>query len=182
NRIQELDEQVKADFAEVLNQYKRRADLVPQLIKVVQAAADFEKDTLAEITKARSSVGGLQATPELINNKEAFEKFQTLQNNLGGALQRLMVVSERYPELKATEGFRDLQVQLEGTENRIAVARRRFIKSVQGYNTYIRKFPAVIWAKIFDYEVKPSFTMDNADSIQKMDSDISKPPEMDFKK
>jgi LemA protein len=182
NRIQELDEQVKADFAELLSQYKRRSDLIPQLVKVVQASANFEKETLTAIVQARSSIGALQATPDLINNKEAFEKFQTLQNSLGGALQRLLVISEKYPELQSTAAFRDLQSQLEGTENRITVARRRFIKSVQEYNTYIRKFPAVIWAKVFDYELKPSFTIDNPESIQKLDSTISNPPDIEFPK
>jgi LemA protein len=182
NTIQELDEQVNADTAEVLNQYKRRADLIPQLVKVVEGYADFERDVLTEVTKARSSVGSLQLTPEMLKDPENLQKFQAAQSSLGGALQRLLVVSEKYPDLKANEGFRDLQSQLEGTENRIAVARGRYIKSIQAYNTYIRKFPGVVWARIFDYQVKVSLTTDNPDSIQKVDSDAISPPNIDFKK
>jgi LemA protein len=144
NRIQELDEEVNANMAEILNQYKRRADLIPGLVKIVEGYASHEKEVLVEITKARSSVGGLQATPELVNNPEAFKNFQNAQNSLGSALQRLLVVTERYPDLKANEGFRDLQAQLEGTENRIAVARGRYIKAVQEYNVTIRQFPTVL--------------------------------------
>lgn len=182
NTIQELDEQVNADLAEVLNQYKRRADLVPQLVKVVEGYADFEKEVLIEVTKARGNVGSIQMTPEMLNNPENFKKFQEAQNTLGGALQRLLVVTERYPDLKANENFRDLQAQLEGTENRIAVARGRYIKSVQAYNTYIRKFPGLIWAKIFGYQTKVSFTTDSPESFQKMDPNINAPPQIDFKK
>lgn len=182
NTIQELDEQVNADLAEVLNQYKRRADLVPQLVKVVEGYADFEKEVLTEVTKARGNVGSIQMTPELLNNPENFKKFQEAQSTLGNALQRLLVVSERYPNLKANENFRDLQAQLEGTENRIAVARGRYIKSVQAYNTYIRKFPGLIWAKLFGYETKVSFTTDSPENFQKMDPNISAPPQIDFKK
>jgi LemA protein len=182
NTIQELDEQVNADMAELLNQYKRRADLIPQLVKVVESYADFEKEVLTEVTRARSSVGSLQLTPEMLKNPENFEKFQSAQSTLGGALQRLLVVAEKYPNLKANENFRDLQAQLEGTENRIAVARGRYIKSVQAYNTYIRKFPGLVWAKIFGYETKVSFTTENPDSIQKIDSNVSNPPDINFKK
>jgi LemA protein len=180
NRIQELDEEVNAQMAEILNQYKRRADLIPGLVKVVEGYASHEKEVLVEITKARSSVGGLQATPELLNNPEAFKNFQNAQNSLGSALQRLLVVTERYPELKANEGFRDLQAQLEGTENRIAVARGRYIKAVQEYNSTIRKFPTVLTAKAFGYETKTSFSTENEADIKNLPSTIAKPPEVDF--
>ncbi|MBP7284877.1 MAG: LemA family protein [Leptospiraceae bacterium] len=182
NRIQELDEEVNAQMAEILNQYKRRADLIPGLVKIVEGYASHEKEVLVEIAKARSGVGGLQATPELLNNPEAFKNFQNAQNSLGSALQRLLVVTERYPELKANEGFRDLQAQLEGTENRIAVARGRYIKSVQEYNVTIRQFPTVITAKMFGYGTKSSFTTENESDIKNLPSDIVKPPEMDFGK
>lgn len=182
NRIQELDEEVNAQMAEILNQYKRRADLIPGLVKIVEGYASHEKEVLVEIAKARSGVGGLQATPELLNNPEAFKNFQNAQNSLGSALQRLLVVTERYPELKANEGFRDLQAQLEGTENRIAVARGRYIKSVQEYNVTIRQFPTVITAKMFGYGTKSSFTTENESDIKNLPSDIIKPPEMDFGK
>jgi LemA protein len=182
NRIQELDEEVNANMAEILNQYKRRADLIPGLVKIVEGYASHEKEVLVEITKARSSVGGLQATPELVNNPEAFKNFQNAQNSLGSALQRLLVVTERYPDLKANEGFRDLQAQLEGTENRIAVARGRYIKAVQEYNVTIRQFPTVLTAKMFGYSTKTSFTTENEADIKNLPSDISKPPEMDFGK
>ena len=182
NRIQELDEEVNAQMAEILNQYKRRADLIPGLVKIVEGYASHEKEVLVEIAKARSGVGGLQATPELLNNPQAFKNFQNAQNSLGSALQRLLVVTERYPELKANEGFRDLQAQLEGTENRIAVARGRYIKSVQEYNVTIRQFPTVITAKMFGYGTKSSFTTENESDIKNLPSDIVKPPEMDFGK
>ena len=182
NRIQELDEEVNAQMAEILNQYKRRADLIPGLVKIVEGYASHEKEVLVEIAKARSGDGGLQATPELLNNPEAFKNFQNAQNSLGSALQRLLVVTERYPELKANEGFRDLQAQLEGTENRIAVARGRYIKSVQEYNVTIRQFPTVITAKMFGYGTKSSFTTENESDIKNLPSDIVKPPEMDFGK
>ena len=182
NRIQELDEDVNAQMAEILNQYKRRADLIPSLVKIVEAYASHEKEVLVEIAKARSSVGGLQATPELLNNPDAFKNFQTAQNSLGSALQKLLVVTERYPELKANEGFRDLQAQLEGTENRIAVARGRYIKSVQEYNSTIRKFPTVLTAKMFGYATKTSFSTENESDIKNLPSNITKPPEMDFGK
>ena len=182
NRIQELDEEVNANMGEILNQYKRRADLIPGLVKIVEGYASHEKEVLVEITKARSSVGGLQATPELVNNPEAFKNFQNAQNSLGSALQRLLVVTERYPDLKANEGFRDLQAQLEGTENRIAVARGRYIKAVQEYNVTIRQFPTVLTAKMFGYGTKTSFTTENEADIKNLPSDISKPPVMYFGK
>jgi len=180
NRIQELDEEVNANMAEILNQYKRRADLIPGLVKIVEGYASHEKEVLVEITKARSSVGGLQATPEALKDPEAFKNFQDAQNSLGSALQRLLVVTERYPDLKANEGFRDLQAQLEGTENRIAVARGRYIKAVQEYNTTIRKFPTVLTAKAFGYEPKSSFTVENEGDIKNLPSNITTPPPMDF--
>jgi LemA protein len=182
NQIQVLDEKVKSNMAEILNQYKRRADLIPNLIKVVEAYASHEKDVFVEISKARSSVGGLQATPELLSNPENFKNFQSAQNSLGSALQRLLVVSEKYPELKANEGFRDLQAQLEGTENRITIARRNYIKSVEEYNIFIRKFPENITSKIFGFDLKSSFTTENESDIKNLPSNISKPPEVEFGK
>jgi LemA protein len=175
NEIQRKDEAVKAAWAEVLNQYKRRADLIPQLVKVVEGFAIQEREVLIQVTEARSKVGTIQATPELINNPEAFEKFQRAQGELSSALQRLMVVVERYPELKSDKNFRDLQAQTEGTENRIAVARRRYIEAVQDYNVTIRIFPNVITARIFGYTEKPQFQVENPEQLEK-------PPEIDFKK
>jgi len=173
NEIQRKDEAVKASWAEVLNQYKRRADLIPQLVKVVEGFAIQEREVLIQVTEARSKVGTIQATPELINNPEAFQKFQQAQGELSNALQRLMVVVERYPELKSDQNFRDLQAQIEGTENRIAVARRRYIEAVQDYNTTIRIFPNVITAKIFGYTEKPQFQVENLEQLEK-------PPEINF--
>ncbi|MCX7810028.1 MAG: LemA family protein [Leptospiraceae bacterium] len=175
NEIQRKDEAVKAAWAEVLNQYKRRADLIPQLVKVVEGFAIQEREVLIQVTEARSKVGTIQATPELINNPEAFQKFQRAQGELSNALQRLMVVVERYPELKSDKNFRDLQAQIEGTENRIAVARRRYIEAVQDYNVTIRIFPNVITARIFGYTEKPQFQVENPEQLEK-------PPEIDFKK
>jgi len=175
NEIQRKDEAVKASWAEVLNQYKRRADLIPQLVKVVEGFAIQEREVLIQVTEARSKVGTIQATPELINNPEAFQKFQRAQGELSNALQRLMVVVERYPELKSDKNFRDLQAQIEGTENRIAVARRRYIEAVQDYNVTIRIFPNVITARIFGYTEKPQFQVENPEQLEK-------PPEIDFKK
>ena len=175
NEIQRKDEAVKAAWAEVLNQYKRRVDLIPQLVKVVEGFAIQEREVLIQVTEARSKVGTIQATPELINNPEAFQKFQRAQGELSNALQRLMVVVERYPELKSDKNFRDLQAQIEGTENRIAVARRRYIEAVQDYNVTIRIFPNVITARIFGYTEKPQFQVENPEQLEK-------PPEIDFKK
>ncbi|MBE7412009.1 MAG: LemA family protein [Leptospiraceae bacterium] len=180
NRIQELDEDANAGMAEILNQYKRRTDLIPSLMKVVEAYAKHEKSVLVEVTKARGNVGSIQATPETLNDPALFSKFQNAQNSLGSALQRLLVVVEKYPDLKANDNFRDLQSQLEGTENRIAVARTRFIKSVQAYNTFIRKFPYLITAKIFGYKTKPSFKVENEKEITDLPDSISKPPEIKF--
>lgn len=173
NAFQALDEQVKSDWAEVLNQYQRRADLIPNLVNTVQGYASQEKEVLTKITEARSKVGSIQATPELINNPEAFQKFLSAQNELKGSLSRLMVVAENYPQLKSDASFRDLQAQLEGTENRITVARNRYIKSVQSYNTSVRSFPNNLTAMLFGYKPKPSFTVEN-------EAEIAKPPTVNF--
>lgn len=173
NTFQALDEQVKSDWAEVLNQYQRRADLIPNLVNTVQGYASQEKEVLTKITEARSKVGSIQATPELINNPEAFQKFLSAQNELKGSLSRLMVVAENYPQLKSDASFRDLQAQLEGTENRITVARNRYIKSVQSYNTAVRSFPKNLTAMLFGYKPKPSFTVEN-------EAEIAKPPTVNF--
>lgn len=173
NTIQTTDEQVKAAWAEVLNQYQRRADLVPNLVNVVKAEANFEQETLTQVVEARSKATSIQATPELINDPEAFNKFQQAQGELSGALSRLLLITENYPNLKANQGFRDLQTQLEGTENRITVARNRYIKSVQDYNVTVRSFPNNLTAMVMGYDVKPSFTVEN-------EAAISKPPSVDF--
>lgn len=173
NTIQSNDEQVKAAWAEVLNQYQRRADLVPNLVNVVKAEANFEQETLTQVVEARSKATSIQATPELINDPEAFNKFQQAQGELSGALSRLLLITENYPNLKANQGFRDLQTQLEGTENRITVARNRYIKSVQEYNVTVRSFPNNLTAMVMGYAVKPSFTVEN-------EAAISKPPTVDF--
>ena len=158
NKIQRLDEQVVASWAEVGNQYQRRADLVPNLVATVKGAADFERETLQAVIEARARATSIQATPELVNDPEAFGRFERAQGELSSALARLLVTIERYPDLKATAAFRDLQAQLEGTENRIAVARRRYIEAVAGYNTFIRSFPTnVTWARVADASVKASF-------------------------
>ena len=173
NALQSQDEQIKASWSEVLNQYQRRADLVPNLVNVVKGYAAHEKDVLTQVTEARAKVGQVQATPELLNDPQAFQKFQAAQGQLGSALSRLMVVSENYPQLKADGLFRDLQAQLEGTENRITVARNRYIQSVQTYNTTVRQFPGNLTAKMFGFKVKPNFTVENEQAI-------SKPPQVDF--
>ena len=175
NEFQSLDEQVKADWSEVLNQYQRRADLVPNLVATVKGEANFEQETLTKVVEARAKATSIQATPELINNPEAFQKFQSAQGELSSALSRLMVVSERYPDLKANQGFQDLRVQLEGTENRITVARNKYIKAVQNYNVLTRSFPTNLTAMMFSYTVKPSFTVDNEKAI-------SAPPSVSFDK
>ncbi|GAB4124511.1 MAG: LemA family protein [Sideroxydans sp.] len=173
NDFQSRDEQVKADWAEVLNQYQRRYDLVPNLVNTVKGYAQQEKEVLLGVTEARAKVGSLQATPELINNAESFRKFQAAQGELTQALSRLMMVTENYPQLKSDALFRDLQAQLEGTENRITVARNRYIKAVQEYNTLVRSFPTNLTAMMFGYQVKPSFTVENEQTI-------SAPPKVDF--
>lgn len=173
NEIQINDEGVKSSWAEVLNQYKRRADLVPNLVNVVKGYADHEKEVLTRVTEARANVGGINVTPELLNDPEAMAKFQQAQANLSGALSRLLVVSENYPNLKADASFRDLQAQLEGTENRITVARNRFIKSVETYNISVRTFPNNLTAMVTGAKPKASFTVEN-------EAQISNAPAVDF--
>ncbi len=173
NTFQTTDEQVKAAWAEVLNQYQRRSDLVPNLVNTVKGEAKFEQDTLTRVVEARARATGIQATPELINDPEAFKRFQAAQGQLTGALSRLMVVVEKYPSLKSNQSFQELRAQLEGTENRIAVARNRFIQSVQAYNVAVRSFPSNITAMIFGYKPKASFTVEN-------EAEISKPPAVNF--
>lgn len=175
NTLQSTDEQIKAAWAEVLNQYQRRADLVPNLVQTVKGFAAQEQQVLLGVTEARSKVGSIQATPELINDPQAFAQFQQAQAQLSSALSRLMVVVEKYPELKSDANFRDLQAQLEGTENRIAVARNRYIKAVQQYNLVVRQFPSNLTAMLFGFKEKPQFTVDDEKAI-------SKPPKVDFGK
>jgi LemA protein len=175
NDFQKQDEQVKSGWAEVLNQYQRRSDLIPNIVASVKGEAGFEQDTLTKVIEARSRATSINATPELINNPEAFQKFQEAQGQLTGALSRLMVVSEQYPNLKANAAFQDLRVQLEGTENRITVARNRYIKDVQAYNVLTRSFPTNLTAMMFSYSVKPSFTVQN-------EAQISVPPTVNFDK
>ena len=165
NTLQSQDEQVKAAWSEVVNQYQRRADLVPNLVSTVQGAVAAEKDILDSVVSARSKVGSIQATPELLNNPQAFQQWQAAQGELSSALSRLLVVVERYPDLKSIAGFTDLQAQLEGTENRIAVARGRYISTVQTYNTTVRSFPSNLTAMMFDHDVKPNFTVENEAAI-----------------
>ncbi len=173
NTLQSSDEQIKASWSEVLNQYQRRADLVPNLVNVVKGYAAHEKEVLESVTEARAKVGSIQATPELINDEQAFAKFQAAQGQLSSALSRLLVVSENYPQLKADGLFRDLQAQLEGTENRITVARNRYIQAVQEYNVVVRQFPGNLTAMLFGYKIKPNFTVEN-------EKEITKPPKVDF--
>jgi LemA protein len=175
NDIQRSDEQVKAGWAEVLNQYQRRADLVPNLVNTVKGFAAQEQQVLIQVTEARSRVGSIQATPELLNDPVAFRNFQQAQAGMTSALSRLLLVAENYPQLKSDANFRDLQAQLEGTENRIAVARNRYIKAVQEYNVLIRQFPVNLTAMMFGYQVKPSFSVEDEKAI-------SKPPTVDFGK
>ena len=175
NDFQRLDEKSKAAWSEVLNQYQRRADLIPNIVATVKGEANFEQDTLTKVIEARSKATSIQATPELINNPEAFNKFQQAQGELSGALSRLLVVSENYPNLKANQGFQDLRIQLEGTENRITVARNRYIESVQAYNVLARSFPTNLTAMVFSYAPKPNFTVQN-------EAQISAPPTVDFGK
>ena len=173
NKLQQTDEQSKAAWSEVLNQYKRRADLVPQLVNVVKGGVQAEKDILDSVVEARSKATSIQATPELVNNPQAFAKFQAAQGELSSALSRLMVVVEKYPELKSIAGFTDLQAQLEGTENRITVARNRYIESIKDYNLTVRQFPSNLTAKMFGYSVKSNFTVEN-------EAAISEAPKVDF--
>lgn len=173
NTLQTTDEQIKAGWAEVLNQYQRRADLVPNLVNVVKGYAAHEKEVFTRVTEARAKVGTIQATPELLNDPQAFSKFQAAQGELSSALSRLLAVAENYPQLKADGLFRDLQAQLEGTENRITVARNRYIQAVQAYNVTVRQFPSNLTAMVFGYKVKPSFAVEN-------EKEIATPPKVDF--
>jgi len=173
NTLQSTDEQIKAAWAEVVNQYQRRADLISNLVNTVKGFAAQEQAVLLGVTNARAKVGTIQATPELINDPQAFARFQQAQGELSSALSRLMVVVERYPDLKSDQNFRDLQAQLEGTENRITVARQRYIKAVQEYNVVVRSFPSNLTAMLFGFKEKPQFTVDN-------EKEISKAPTVDF--
>jgi len=173
NTLQTTDEQINASWSEVVNQYQRRADLVPNLVNVVKGYAAHEQEVFTQVTAARAKVGQIQATPELVNDEQAFNKFQAAQGELSGALSRLLLVAENYPQLKADGLFRDLQAQLEGTENRIAVARGRYIKAVQEYNVTVRKFPSNLTAMLFSFKTKPNFTVENEKAI-------AAPPKVDF--
>ena len=173
NTLQTNDEQIKSGWSEVVNQYQRRADLIPNLVNTVKGFAAQEKEVLLGVTNARAKVGSIQATPELLNNPEAFAKFQAAQGELSGALSRLLLVSENYPQLKSDANFRDLQAQLEGTENRITAARNGYIKAVQEYNVTVRSFPSNLTAMVFGFKVKPNFAADN-------EKEIAKPPKVDF--
>ncbi len=175
NDFQSLDEQVKSAWSEVLNQYQRRADLIPNIVATVKGEANFEQETLTRVIEARSKATSIQATPELINDPEAFNKFQQAQGELSSALSRLIAVSENYPNLRANQAFQDLRVTLEGTENRITVARNRYIKTVQDYNVKARSFPTNLTAMIFGYKPKPTFAVQN-------EAQISVPPSVNFDK
>lgn len=173
NAMQAQDEQINASWSEVINQYQRRADLIPNLVKVVGQYAKHEQETLTQVTQARSNATSLVVTPEVLNNPETFQKFQQAQAQLGGAISRLMAVSEKYPDLKADRQFQELQAQLEGTENRITVARGRYIENVQTYNTTVRQFPTNLTAKVFGMKTRPNFTVTN-------ENQISTAPTVDF--
>jgi len=175
NDIQRGDEQVKAAWSEVVNQYQRRNDLIPNLVNTVKGFAAQEQQVLIQVTEARARVGSIQATPELLNDEAAFRRFQQAQAGMTSALSRLLLVAENYPQLKSDANFRDLQAQLEGTENRIAVARNRYIKAVQEYNVLVRQFPVNLTAMLFGYQLKPSFSVEDEKAI-------SKPPTVDFGK
>ncbi len=173
NSLQVSDEQIKASWAEVLNQYQRRADLVPNLVNTVKGFAAQEQAVLLGVTNARAKIGSIQASPELVNDPTAFAKFEAAQGELRSSLSRLLVVAENYPQLKSDANFRDLQAQLEGTENRITVARNRYIKAVQAYNVMVRSFPSNLTAKLLGYALKPSFGVDNEKAI-------AQPPAVNF--
>ncbi len=175
NRLQGADEQVKASWSEVLNQYQRRADLVPNLVATVKGFASQEQQVLLGVTNARAKVGSIQATPELVNDPQAFQRFVQAQGELTGALSRLLLVAENYPQLKSDKNFLELQAQLEGTENRITVARNRYIKAVQEYNVTVRSFPSNLTAMMFGFKEKPQFTVEN-------EKEIARPPKVDFTK
>ena len=171
NTLNASDEQITAAWSEVVNQYKRRADLIPNLVRTVEAFAEQEREVLIGVTEARSKVSSIEVSPEMISNPEALAQFQAAQGELSSALSRLLVTVERYPELKSDQNFRDLQAQLEGTENRIAVARNRYIESVREYNTVVRSFPSNLTAKLFGFDVKPNFTVEN-------EAELAEPPEV----
>ena len=175
NDFQRQDEGVTAAWAEVLNQYQRRAELVPNIVATVKGEANFEQETLTKVVEARAKATSIQVTPELANNPEALKKFQAAQGELSGALSRLLVVSENYPNLKANQGFKDLRVQLEGTENRIAIARKRYIDTVRSYNVLVREFPTNLTAIAFGYKPKANFSVENEKAI-------STAPTVDFNK
>ncbi len=175
NDFQKLDESSKAAWSEVLNQYQRRADLIPNIVNTAKGEASFEQDTLTKVIEARARATSIQATPELVNDPAAFKRFQDAQGEVTSALSRLLVVSENYPQLKANQAFQDLRVQLEGTENRITVARNRYIQTVQEYNVLARSFPTVLTAKVMGYQPKPTFTVAN-------EATISTPPTVNFDK
>ena len=175
NTLQQTDESIKASWAEVVNQYQRRADLIPNLVATVKGFAAQEQAVLLGVTNARAKVGSIQATPELVNDPQAFQRFTVAQGELTSALSRLMVVVEKYPELKSDANFRDLQAQLEGTENRIAVARKRYIGAVQEYNVTVRSFPSNLTAMLFGFKEKPQFTVEN-------EKEIARPPKVEFGK
>jgi LemA protein len=175
NTFQAQDEQITAAWAEVVNQYQRRADLIPNLVETVRGFAQQEREVLTRVTEARARVGSVQATPEVLNDPQAFEQFQAAQGELTSALSRLMVVVENYPELKSDANFRDLQAQLEGTENRITVARMRYIEAVQEYNVTVRRFPSNLTAKVFGYDTKPTFAVEN-------EAEISRAPPVSFER
>ena len=173
NTLQSTDEEIKSNWAEVLNQYQRRADLVPNLVSAVKGYAAHEREVFESVTTARAQVGSLKVTPELLEDPEAFAKFQQAQNSMGGALTRLLAVAENYPQLKADTSFRDLQAQLEGTENRIAVARKRYIDAVKSYNITVRSFPSNLTAKLFGFATKPTFAVEN-------ERQLATPPKVEF--
>lgn len=175
NTFQSQDEQVKSSWAEVVNQYQRRADLVPNLVRTVQGFAEQERTVLLGVTNARARVGSIQVTPEVSENPESLARFQAAQGELSSAIARLLVVSENYPQLKSDAGFRDLQAQLEGTENRIAVARNRYIQAVQSYNVTVRSFPSNLTAMVMGYAAKPTFEVEDEGAI-------ARPPTVDFER
>ena len=175
NEIQRRDEAVKASWAEVLSQYQRRADLIPNLVATVKGEANFEQETLTRVIEARAKATSIQATPELVNDPTALQKFEQAQGQLSSALSRLLVVSENYPNLKSNQSFQELRAQLEGTENRIAIARNRYIKAVQDYNTYIRQVPQNLTAMVMGYKEKPQFTVENEAAVKRV-------PKVDFGK
>ena len=175
NTFQSTDEQITASWSEVLNQYQRRSDLIPNLVSTVKGESGFEQETLVKVVEARAKATSIQATPELINNPEAFKKFQAAQGELSGALSRLLVVTENYPNIKSNQSYQELRAQLEGTENRITVARNRYIKAVQEYNVAVRSFPSNLTAMVFGYKPKPNFSVEN-------EKEISKPPVVNFDK